>query len=98
MKSLILVASIFFTSYSFATTPVCEKTVSLAVKKEVKKHRQDSSQFRVEYVDCQLASNHKVYLCEVTGSNGDGAGDMSFLAVLSADCKKVYEVRLIGQE
>ncbi len=95
--SLFIMVLIFFTANTFANDP-CEKIVSNAVKLEVKNHREDYRRFRVESVECKIAPNEKVLLCEALGSNGDGAGDMSFLVVVSKTCQKVYDVRLTGEE
>ncbi len=98
MKHSLFVAALFFcTATTYANDP-CEKIVSDAVKKEVKNYRDDDRRFKVESVDCKIAPNQKVLLCEAMGSNGDGAGDMSFLVVVSRSCQLVYNVRLTGEE
>jgi len=82
-------------STSVLAAPTCEGTATKAVLKKVTAFNPN---WGVEYVSCELAPNGKVNLCEVAGSNGDGAGDKSFLVVVSKNCAKAFEVRLTGEE
>ena len=90
----VLLISTLSSSIVFANS-TCEVIASKAVNKL---ERANNKSWRVELAECSEAANGKVNLCEVSGSNGDGAGDKNFLVVLSENCSKVLEVRLIGEE
>ena len=95
MKLLTLVGLL---TLSFSTMAnLCESNASKAVETKVNVFGKKKS-WHAESATCELAGNRKVNICEVSGSNGDGAGDKTFTVVLSADCKKLFAVRLTGEE
>ncbi len=92
MKAFSLAAMILFVSTA-SMAGVCESRASRAAQNTV-----EDPEFRVEMVSCALAPNKKVTICDVSGSNGDGAGDKEYRVVLDRSCKKVYRIDLTGEE
>ena len=54
--------------------------------------------WQVETVDCPWAKSKKSIQCFVYGTNGDGAGDRTYLVGMTKDCTKALYVYLIGEE
>lgn len=94
MKGMVFFVILTISATSFADS-TCESLARRVVLERVTKHNRN---FQVESLLCRLASNKKVQLCDVGGSNGDGAGDKRFLVVLSANCKHVYAATLTEEE
>lgn len=97
MKTLIAftLLSILGVSNAFAKN-ACEVLSSKAVTDIVV--TEYNLGWSVEDARCELAPNKGAVLCFVFGSHEDGAGTKDFQVVVSRDCKKVYDVRLIGEE
>lgn len=81
----------------------CERTATTAVEKEFQSYFFENGERirQVDLVDCeQKLSQRGTYYqsCEVGASNGDGAGDVSFRALLSNDCKRSFSAFITGEE
>lgn len=84
-------------------SPRCEKTAVSAVERDFQSYFFENGERirQIDLVDCeQKLSQRGTYYqsCEVGVSNGDGAGDVSFRALLSNDCKRSFSVFITGQE
>ena len=74
---------------------LCQKNASKAVLAETIKTSPD---WEVYSVDCALAKNRQVLICQVVVTDVDGGGGQEYKAVLSKDCDLVYYIKLTGEE
>lgn len=93
MKS-ILALTLILSASAFASD-ACYRKAASSIYRQV---RPNNPNWRVESVDCALAPNGRVVICELAGSNGDGAGDKSFQVVLNKECTRVLRLTLTGEE
>lgn len=96
---------LLMTSNAFAFYGTCQQVSIMAVYAKHPEYFLGTSGQAVRLLDldpneitCELAPNGKVNVCDVTGDNGEGAGDVFFRVVLSKNCDKVYSTKLTGKE
>ncbi|CAN5596833.1 hypothetical protein BH10BDE1_BH10BDE1_31620 [soil metagenome] len=106
MKTIFVISLGFVSSLSFAapTLPpradsvseICYAKAESAVTKFVEPGMYDLDGILAD--DCRKSPRGNAVVCQVSASKGDGAASDSYLALLSADCLRVYRVELTGEE
>lgn len=98
MKFIVLTAMLSFSSISIASDipASCFTKAAKAVERAIADRSYDANGFNT--LECKLASNKAVYLCQVAASKGDGAAMDSYLVVLSKTCSKALRVELASEE
>jgi hypothetical protein len=91
-------------AHASPTATSCQQQAARAVARKFREYFQPpAGQERriIELVDCQelVSRLGKPYnKCEVSASNGMGAGDITFEVILSGDCKTSYAAYITGME
>lgn len=110
MKIPILLFVTFLSLPSLAgTTPrvpasdMCDATVRIALENKFHERFFDGGNRHrdIESVDCELKtskSEKKYNSCEVCASDGNGAGDLTFMVLLNDKCTKAFSSFVIGEE
>lgn len=84
--------------------PACQRQAARTVARQFREYFQptDGRERRIiELVECQdlVSRGGKPYnKCEVSASNGKGAGDVTFEVILSGDCRMSYAAYITGME
>lgn len=82
----------------------CEQQAARTVARQFREHfylENGERQRQIELVFCETLVSRRgqpYTKCEVSASNGLGAGDMSFDVMLSADCRTAYAAYITGME
>lgn len=74
----------------------CLYKAETAVAEFVGKNNYDKNGFTA--LECALALNKAVVICDVSASKGDGAANDSYRVILNNTCSEVYRVELTGEE
>lgn len=98
MKLIVLAATLSFSLVSLASDipAQCFIKATKAVEKSTTTGGYDTN--GVETLECKLADNKAVYLCQVAASKGDGAAMDSYLVVLTKTCSKALRLELSSEE
>ncbi len=106
MKSFKVVAflAVFLSSFSAKSSlKECQNLAKKSVLSAFKSYftKNQTSMRRIELVECEKKislKNNPYVRCSLSASNGDGAGDVEFQAILNNTCTKTLSTFIIGEE
>lgn len=85
----------FAATIATAQAGICEKNAEIFAERGAE---QEYDKGGFETLDCALAPNKKVMVCNVGASQGDGAVVDMLRVVMNASCTRALRVELISEE